>query len=230
MPMPLSSTTQDPFNRHFLRRSVALWGTLFSLVIPAFTQTAGPAYGEPERPMQGLMDMLLEYMEVRYPEHDLQHDLLYVSVQRQRLFHVRHRRLIGSYPIATASRGLGSEQDSYRTPTGLHRVCEKIGDSVPLYGVLRDRQFLGELAEPLAGGVDTDRITSRILWLAGMEPGVNQGGKVDSRERFIYIHGTENERSVGTPSSMGCIRMLNGDVVRLFEEVAMGTLVVILDN
>lgn len=183
-----------------------------------------------QQPKQGLIDLLMEYMSVRYPEHPANGDLLYISAQRQALFHVRDGLLLTEYPIATAAAGLGSEADSYRTPTGLHRISEKIGAQVPPLGILRDREFTGAFADPDFAGQDKDWITSRILWLSGLEPGVNQGSVVDSHERFIYIHGTANERSVGIPSSMGCVRMRNSDIIALFEQVPMGALVVILDN
>ena len=191
---------------------------------------SGAREGSTRPPKQGLVDLLLEYMEVRYPASDLQSDLLYVSVARQALFHVQGGRLVAEYPIATAKAGLGGQQDSYRTPTGLHRISEKIGSEVPPYGILKDRQFTGELADPDFAGVDKDWITSRILWLEGLEPGINQGGVVDSHARYIYIHGTANERSLGTASSMGCVRMRNADVIDLFDRIPLGTLVVILDN
>jgi lipoprotein-anchoring transpeptidase ErfK/SrfK len=181
-------------------------------------------------PKQGLIDLLLEYLGARYPGHSTPEDVLYVSVQRQTLFHVRTGRLVAEYPIATASAGLGSTQDSYRTPTGLHRISEKIGDGVPPLGILKDRVFTGEYADPDFAGVDKDWITSRVLWLDGLEPGVNQGGNVDSHARYIYIHGTANERSVGTASSKGCIRMRNTDVIALYDQVPVGAWVVVLDN
>jgi hypothetical protein len=181
-------------------------------------------------PKQGLIDLLMEYMQVRYPDHAVDGDLLYISVHRQTLFHVRNGALLTEYPIATASNGLGAEQDSYRTPTGLHRITEKVGDGVPPLGILKDRTFTGELADPDFAGVDKDWITSRILWLSGLEPGTNQGGAVDSHDRYIYIHGTANERSVGTPSSKGCIRMRNADVITLYDQVPVNALVVVLDN
>lgn len=184
--------------------------------------------GAPAR--QGLVDLLLEYLELRYQQADLDGDVLYVSVHRQALYHVRERRLVAEYPIATASNGLGTLRDTYRTPTGLHRISEKIGDGVPPFGILKDRRFTGELADPDFAGVDKDWITSRVLWLDGLEPGHNRGGAVDSHDRFIYIHGTANERSIGTPSSMGCIRMLNSDVIELYDRVHEGALVVVLDN
>jgi hypothetical protein len=180
-------------------------------------------------PRQGLVDMLCEYLEVRYGA-DVSGDVLYVSVHRQRLYHVRGRRLLAEYPIATASNGLGTTRNSYRTPTGLHRVSEKFGDDVPPFGILKDRVFTGQVADPADPGPDRDHITSRILWLEGLEAGHNRGGERDSHERFIYIHGTANERSVGSPSSRGCIRMNNADVIELYGRVPIGTLVVVLDN
>lgn len=181
-------------------------------------------------PRQGLADMLLEYMEARYPGTDLAGHVLYVSVQRQVLYHVHQRRMVAEYPIATSSNGLGTLRNSYRTPTGLHRISEKIGEGVPLNGILKDRIFTGELADLDFAGVDNDWITSRILWLEGLEHGHNRGGTVDSRERFIYIHGTANEHSIGNPTSQGCIRMRNADVVALYDAVDVGALVVVLDN
>ncbi len=183
-----------------------------------------------DHPGQGLADMLLEYLAVRYRDADLDGHVLYVSVHRQAMYHVHRRRLLAEYPIATASRGLGTLRDTYRTPTGLHRISEKVGHDVPPFGILKDRVFTGELAVPDPRGSDQDRITSRVLWLEGLEPGHNQGGDVDSHDRFIYIHGTANERSIGSPSSMGCIRMLNSDVITLFDQVPIGALVVVLDN
>ena len=65
-------------------------------------------------------------------------------------------------------------------------------------------------------------VTSRILWLRGLEPGVNQGGESDSHDRYIYIHGTNHEDRIGSPQSAGCVLMRNLDLVELFEEVRLG--------
>ncbi len=189
-----------------------------------------PAQHGPVHNGQAVVDFLLEYLSIRYPEVSLHDDLLYVSIERQSLFHVRQGRSLATYPVSTALRGPGNALDSYRTPTGLHRVAEKHGAGVPELGILRDRVHTGELADPDFAGVDRDWITSRILWLEGLEQGVNRGPGVDSKERYIYIHGTANERSIGTACSLGCVRMLNHDVIRLFDAVPTGTPVVILDN
>lgn len=177
---------------------------------------------------QDIMDMLLEYLEARYPGTPMTRSVLYVSVKSQRLYHVENGMLRHEYVISTARNGLGEQQDSYRTPNGLHRISEKIGAGVPVGGIFQERQYTGQVLR--GDSIGPDLITSRILWLGGLEPGVNQGGRVDSHARSIYIHGTGEEGSIGRPSSHGCIRMRNADVVELFDRVPTGSIVVILDN
>ncbi len=178
---------------------------------------------------QPLADFLLEYMEVRYPGLDIDGDVLYVSVRSQRMYHVLGRMMRAEYVISTAAKGLGGQQDSYRTPTGLHYVRERHGDGLPPWAILQDRVHTGEIADSTQAAV-RDVITSRILWLSGMESGVNEGGRMDSYARWIYIHGTADEASLGQPSSHGCIRMRNRDVIELYDRIPLGTLVVIYDN
>lgn len=124
------------------------------------------------------------------------------------------------YPVSTSRFGAGEEMDSYHTPRGLHEVVERYGDGLVPGSVLVSRVFTGEVL-PEGAWQQTDgedRILSRILRLAGCEPGRNQGGRLDSYARMIYIHGTNQEQFVGTrPSSHGCIRMKNYDVIELFE-------------
>ena len=47
--------------------------------------------------------------------------------------------------------------------------------------------------------------------------------------RFVFsrygIHGTNQEWVIGTKASHGCIRMYNRDVLKLFPQVPMGTMV-----
>ena len=77
-------------------------------------------------------------------------------------------------------------------------------------------------------------ITTRILWLRGLEPGYNLGTNaagevVDSHDRYIYIHGTNHENRIGTPFSGGCIEMNNLDVLRLYDEMRTRDIVWIED-
>lgn len=135
------------------------------------------------------------------------------------------------YPVSTSRYGTGNENGSQKTPLGLHRIKDKFGGAMPLYEVFIGRMPQGTLQECIDNGVELpeDVITSRILWLDGMEPGKNHGGYVDSYNRYIYIHGTSDEAHIGTPASIGCIRMLNQDVVELYRLVEVGTEVNIVE-
>ena len=136
-------------------------------------------------------------------------------------------RLVQSYPVSTAARGAGEQHGSYQTPRGLHTIAEKIGAGAPLRAIFRARQPSGAIWTPqlIAADRGDDWILSRILWLAGREPGKNWGGGVDTQARYIYIHGTHAEDLIGTAVSHGCIRMKNADVVALFDQVQTGTAV-----
>ena len=70
---------------------------------------------------------------------------------------------------------------------------------------------------------------TRILWLSGLEPGVNKGPGIDSHARYIYIHATPAEEKLGTPASWGCVRLSNRDVIELFERTPIGTRVLITE-
>jgi len=205
---------------------------LFSFLVSLAFAPAGRASEEdslrtPEASEQGMISLLLECMAATYQAQDLSGDLLFVSAGRQRLFHVRHGRILASYSVSTAARGLGAMRESLCTPPGLHRISEKVGDGAPSWGIFEQRAFTGSRADTLSAP-RTDLITSRILRLEGLEPGVNQGGPVDSHERLIYIHGTADEGPIGTPASRGCVRMRNADIIELYEQVRSGTLVLIL--
>jgi lipoprotein-anchoring transpeptidase ErfK/SrfK len=136
------------------------------------------------------------------------------------------------YPVSTSKYGTGNQNGSEKTPTGLHRIKDKIGGAMPIYEVFEGRMPRGSLQDMQAQGVELpdDVITSRIMWLEGMEPGRNQGGYVDTYSRYIYIHGTSEEDKIGTPASIGCIRMLNADIVELFRLVESGTEVNIIES
>jgi len=131
-------------------------------------------------------------------------------------------RVLASFPVSTSGFGLGSEPGSNRTPLGRFAVGEKIGDGAPLGAVFVGRVPTGEIALFESPGDPQDRITSRILWLEGLEP-----HNANTRERYIYIHGTNHEEQIGEPCSHGCVRMRNADVAQLFEQVEAGTAVTI---
>lgn len=130
------------------------------------------------------------------------------------------------FSISSAKNGVGQFKDSLCTPLGKHIIRTKIGSDVPCYGIFRQRRWSGEIWDMNEFSKD-DLILSRILWLSGKEVGINRLGNVDTMQRYIYIHGTHDENSIGTPVSHGCIRMLNKDIIKLFNFVNLGESVLI---
>ncbi len=137
--------------------------------------------------------------------------------------------LLQQYTVSTSKKGTGNQNGSEQTPLGLHRIKDKLGGAMPINEVYLGRVPHGNLEECQERGVELpdDVIMSRILWLEGMEPGRNQGGYVDTYQRFIYIHGTNHEDTIGTPTSIGCIRMCNQDIINLYRLVDVGSEVLI---
>ncbi|MEN8007658.1 MAG: L,D-transpeptidase [Candidatus Krumholzibacteriota bacterium] len=154
---------------------------------------------------------------------------LLVHVPTQRLLLLQGEDLTASWSVSTAAAGVDNRQDSGGTPPGLHRIDRKIGAGSDLHTIFSSRRSTGILwrkdGDESSGD---DLILTRILTLDGLEEGVNRGPGVDSRARYIYIHGTNHEEGIGTPVSGGCVRMTNPDVVALFELVEEGDPVVIL--
>jgi L,D-transpeptidase YbiS len=142
-----------------------------------------------------------------------------ISVRDQRLDLVSGERVLASYPISTSRYGLGSEEGSLKTPLGKFQIAEKIGDEVARGTVFRSRI---PVAPDDAPPPSDDLVLSRILWLDGLEE-----HNANTRDRFIYIHGTNHEEAIGRPASHGCIRMKNDDLIALFDRVSPGAAVVI---
>ncbi|MEY2601730.1 MAG: hypothetical protein QOJ36_1049 [Verrucomicrobiota bacterium] len=142
-----------------------------------------------------------------------------VSLRDQRLTLTRDDEVLRSYPISSSRFGIGTEEGSLKTPLGRFRIAEKIGDDAAPGTIFKARVALGS-DDPMPE--TEDLITSRILWLDGLEE-----HNANTRDRFIYIHGTKHEDEIGAPASHGCIRMRNADVIELFELVDETTQVVI---
>jgi len=157
-------------------------------------------------------------------------ELLFISIKNQKLYHIKNKKTVNTFIISSSAYGSGSKNGSQRTPLGLHKIKEKYGEKTPINGRMVGRVFYGEIATIYNDKTKskTDDVTSRILWLEGMEQGKNKGEGVDSYKRYIYIHGTSEEGRLGTPASHGCIRMRNKDVIDLYKMVEVGTLVLIL--
>lgn len=145
---------------------------------------------------------------------DTSHRLV-VSVPEQRLLVLDRGRPVASYPVSTSKFGLGDAPGSNGTPLGELEIAKKIGDGAPLGAVFKGREPTGEVLVPDAPG--RDPIVTRILWLRGRD-----GENFNAFDRYIYIHGTPEERNVGRPASYGCVRMRSRDVMALYDTVGWG--------
>ncbi|MDP9003198.1 MAG: L,D-transpeptidase [Verrucomicrobiota bacterium] len=153
---------------------------------------------------------------------DTRHHVV-ISVPQQRMALLDNGVLVATYPVSTSKFAIGDWPGSRGTPLGELEIAEKIGGSAPSGAVFKDRKRTGEILEPDAPG--RDPIVTRILWLRGRE-----AQNANAYSRYIYIHGTPEERNIGKPASFGCIRMRSRDVIQLFDVVGWGAKVTIVDQ
>lgn len=151
--------------------------------------------------------------------------LIEVDIAKQTLSLVQRGDIIWHRQVATARNGPGEHNGSLCTPRGWHVIRAKIGAGCPANTVFVGRRPTGEIYSPQlrAQFPERDWILTRILWLSGLEPGRNRFGEVDTMRRYIYIHGCPIEDEMGIPSSHGCVKMHNEDVIDLFDRVEAGT-------
>jgi lipoprotein-anchoring transpeptidase ErfK/SrfK len=154
----------------------------------------------------------------------MQGDFIRVEIKHQHLIYYNNHSVKKIYSISTAKKGLGEASGSHCTPRGWHSIHSIIGQDNHINDVFVGRQWTGEQYSPKLAEQfpHRDWILTRILQLDGLEPGLNQGGTVDSLNRYIYIHGTPDTTPLGVPGSHGCIRMRNTDIVELANWVRVG--------
>ncbi|NBR85355.1 MAG: L,D-transpeptidase [Proteobacteria bacterium] len=138
----------------------------------------------------------------------------------------RRYRLVREFVCSTSKFGIGQIAGSNCTPLGLHRIAEKHGAGAEPGTVFKARKPIGNLRD----GLPLASITTRILWLDGLDPGFNRGGDVDTFQRYIYIHGFGDQASLGRPASHGCIHLADADLVPLFDLLPVETLVWIAEK
>ena len=139
---------------------------------------------------------------------------IYISIGEQKLRLFEGEALVAEYVVSSAANGIGFEEGSYCTPTGRFEVSEKIGDGEALGTIFKSRKPMGVWDGTPS---DDDMILSRILRLNGLD-----AQNANSMERYIYVHGTNHEALLGEPTSHGCIRMANADIVELFDRIELG--------
>ena len=153
---------------------------------------------------------------------DTRHHVV-ISIPQQRMAVLDKGALMTTYPISTSKFAIGDTPGSNGTPLGELEVAKKIGGSAPSGMVFKDRKPTGEILAPDAPG--RDPIVTRILWLRGRE-----AQNANAYHRYIYIHGTPEERTIGTRASYGCIRMRSRDVIRLYDIVGPRARVTIVNE
>lgn len=123
-----------------------------------------------------------------------------ISQSERRLYLILDGRTAVSYPVAVAKRGMEW--------AGPARVAAKYVEPAwsPPESVKRDHP---ELPDVIPGGSPHNPMGARAITLDRSE---------------IAIHGTTRAMrgSVGTAASYGCIRMLNEDVIDLYDRVSVG--------
>lgn len=147
-----------------------------------------------------------------------------IDIDQQRCALISAEKTLWSAAISTALNGAGEQTGSNCTPRGWHLIRAKIGEGQPVNSVFRGRRPTGEIFTPALDEQypGRDWILTRILWLSGLEPGVNRLGSVDTMRRFIYIHGCPDREPMGVPLSHGCVRMHNSDLLELYERAPVG--------
>jgi hypothetical protein len=156
--------------------------------------------------------------------------ILVVRLGAQTLQFFSHGKLIRSHAVSTSRRPPSNVKHSLGTPRGLHEIAERIGDGQPPGMVFKSRVPTGRhYSEFPDAGTHDNLITTRILWLRGLEPGVNLGGEVDTYARYVYIHGTNHEDRLGERMSAGCVLMRNLEIIELYDRVRVGDQVLIID-
>lgn len=152
-----------------------------------------------------------------------------INVSKQLLTVLQDGKVISEYQVSTAKNGVGQKNGSECTPLGIHIIDSKIGSDAKENAVFIARKESGEIftEELRQNNPDRDWILTRILWLRGVEEGKNKGGKVDTMSRYIYIHGCPDSDSFSSPSSHGCVKMRNKDIIELFDNIEVNTQVLI---
>jgi lipoprotein-anchoring transpeptidase ErfK/SrfK len=196
--------------------------TVEAAVSAALTDVAGdtPAATGQNRLAIRLCLLLFAVFIASCAAPDTRHQIV-ISTREQKLALLDRGNVLAIYPVSTSKFGLGDRPGSRFTPLGKLEVAKKVGDNAPPGAVFKDRRRTGEIVAPDSAG--RDPIVTRILWLRGLE-----AQNANAFPRDIYIHGTPEERLIGTPASYGCIRMRSSDIIQLYDIVGTGVAVKIV--
>jgi hypothetical protein len=235
MPASKSAPGSTPTSICIKARKGPTWFPVFALpafvlLIGGIAAPVGAGRFSPNAMPRDPMLVQVGLLKQRFPER-ANTAVAVVSLSRQKLFLYRDGHLVKTYPVSTSRYGPGNQDGSYKTPLGVHYVKEKIGGDAPLGTIFKGRKNMQKVAQIISNRTKTsdDYITTRILWLSGLEPGINHGEGIDSYARYIYIHGTHEEGLIGQTVSYGCIRMTNSEMIELYDQMQEDDLVLIVE-
>jgi L,D-transpeptidase catalytic domain len=197
-----------------------------ALLEPAVDRALAP---RPRSRVDRALRTLWERVSRRYPGRE-DADLIVIDVHAERLYLLHRGQVAEDWPVSTSRRGIDQVAHSDGTPVGVFRIAREIGAGLPADEVLRDQAPTGRIVTPVRSPDDPAAsrwITTRILWLSGLQPGWNKGGDCDTFLRHIYIHGTANLGMLGRPASLGCVQMAPRAVMALYRAAPVGTPVLI---
>ena len=127
-------------------------------------------------------------------------------------------RLVKEWPCSTSKFGIGFVEGSNKTPLGTFVVAEKHGAGAASGTIFKARVAMGTWKPGQA--TSDDLVLTRILRLEGLEQ-----RNANTFARYIYIHGTNDEKGIGQRGSHGCVRLGNEPMMEVFDAVPEGTMV-----
>jgi lipoprotein-anchoring transpeptidase ErfK/SrfK len=186
--------------RHFLAASASLLAT------PQILRAA-----------QGDGFELMEHLkpkEVRVKKkYGFQPGQLVVVLASYHLYHMQDERNAIRYGVAIGQEGL-----NFSGRATIDRKVEWPSWRPTKEMIERNPAAYAKYSDGMPGG-PTNPLGSRALYLYQ-----------DGRDTLFRIHGTTAPQSIGTPSSNGCIRMTNWHIEHLYEQVPLGTEVIVVSG
>lgn len=198
--------------RHFIATSAASVSALFASSGVATAQDAvtfDTSVQRPERAGDNPWGIHNRFMPTRV-EHraGLNVGDLHVDPVAKYLYHIEEGGTAVRYGVAVGRIGLQSP--------GVYTIRRKAEwpSWTPTANMIRREPHLyAQFAGGVPGGPENP-LGARALYLY-------RGG----RDTMLRIHGTPQPWSIGTSASSGCVRLVNDHVMRLYEHVALGTVV-----
>ncbi len=132
---------------------------------------------------------------LRVPYTDVQGDLLIVNKSSNTIYFLKDGQVQESYPAATG-------KTVELTPDGQFKIVIKFKN--PSWGG-------AGVSDPIAGGAPNNPLGKRWIGIS------YKGG------RKYGVHGNSSPTSIGTSASLGCVRMFNEDVEKLYDKVKINT-------